>query len=130
MKDTTTALYKGKEYSAGFKDDKIIILRSIDENDIKNGFEARHWSDSDIKCIKYVSREEIDEIYDIVTTAIYKGYTCDVFEENGDKVLIMIDNILQDASVELKMDKAIDKGMYVKWIDKSEAEIKVEKKML
>jgi len=129
MKDTTTALYKGKEYSAGFKDDKIIILRSTDENDIKNGFEARHWSDSDIKCIKYVSREEINGIYDIVTTANYQGYSFEVIDADGDKILLCTMKLDYRICENLRME-CIDKGVYQKWINKREAKIKVKKEML
>ncbi len=134
MKDTTTALYNGKEYSAGFKDDKIIILRSTDENDIKKGFvicEPFKFRDveKDIVCFKYVSRKEIDGIYDIVTTANYQGYSFDVIGDDGDKILLCTMTLDYRICQNLGME-CVDKGIYQKWINKREAKIKVKKEML
>ncbi|MFZ2539577.1 MAG: hypothetical protein WAX04_11835 [Oscillospiraceae bacterium] len=106
------------------------LILSSDSKDIQNGFIPHDGVNKMVKCFKYVSRSEIEEIYDIKTTAKYKGYECMVLEETEDKILIIIDNILDNTSEELQMDSAIDKGMYKKWINKDEAEITVEKEML
>lgn len=129
MENLTIAKYKGQEYFAGIKVDGRIVLRSDNANDMSQGFQLQQIGKIK-KYIKYVSREEIDEIYEVVKKATYKGYTCDVLQESEEQVLIQINNILYETSIELGMDKAVDKGMYVKWINKVETELQVKRTVL
>lgn len=126
MRDTTTALYQGKEYDASIKEDGKITLISDDSDDINKGFVLY----KGIKYIKRVERKELDKLYKKNIKTIYKGYDCAVLEEDGDKILIMIDNILHTTSIQLEMDKAIDKGIYEKWISKDDVKLTVQKEIL
>ena len=128
MKDTTMAKYNGQEYSAGIKVDGRIVLRSDNPDDISKGFELYQIGNNKIY-IKYVSREEIDGIYDIVTTANYQGYSFEVIDADGDKILLCTMKLDYRICENLRME-CIDKGVYQKWINKREAKIKVKKEML
>ena len=124
MKDGEFAIYLGKEYSA-------IVLRSTDIEDVKNGFEPckpfniKYIQDK-IVCFKYVNSSEITEYYIIRSMAIYKGFEFEVVEETEDKLSIV--TMIGDYRdwVRLGM-KSIDIGVYQKWINKNEAEVKIVK---
>jgi len=103
MKDGEFAIYLGKEYSAGETQEGKIVLRSTDIEDVK-----------------------ITEYYRIRTMAIYKGFEFEIVEETEDKLSIV--TMIGDYRdwVRLGM-KSIDIGVYQKWINKNEAEIKIVK---
>lgn len=134
MKNGKYAVYLGKEYTSGKNRDGKIILRSTNISDVKNGFEAcepfRYKGDSkDIVCIKYVDREDVTEYYRARTKAIYKQYEFEVIEENKDEICIV--TMVGDYREWINLGmKCIDKGVYQKWINKSDAEIKIEKEKL
>ena len=73
MGNFTFALYKGKEYSAGLKKEGTIVLRSTDSQDLNNGFYKKEIG-SDRIFIKYVQRNEVEEIYDRRVYATYAGF--------------------------------------------------------
>ena len=134
MKDGEFAIYLGKEYSAGEIEKGKIVLRSTDIEDVKNGFEPckpfniRYVEDK-IVCIKFVNSSEITEYYILRTMAIYKGFEFEVVEETEDKLSIV--TMIGDYRdwVRLGM-KSIDIGVYQKWINKNEAEVKIVKENL
>ncbi len=121
------ATYKGKTYSASLRIDGSVLLRSTNEIDIRNGFQPNNNKDSQYTCFKIVPRNDISELYEIVDKIEYIGYVGDILEEQGDKILIEIDNLLDDEAQTLKMDYATDKGIYVKWVNKSDVKISTEK---
>ncbi len=122
MKNGTFAIYMGKEYEVGYKDDYLILYS--DDPEKEKGFRP---VETCTHYIKYVKHEDVDELYKLDTMARYKGYDAEVMEEKEDKILILIDNITAKTSEELGMDRAYDNGMYLKWINKDEADIRVEK---
>ena len=134
MKNGVYAIYLGKEYTSGLNKDGKIILRSSDIGDINNGFmECEPFSFKGLKknivCVKYVNRDEVEEYYRLRTKAIYTGYEFEIVEEKDDLVSIVA--MTGDYRVWEKMGMhCIDKGVYQKWINKKEAEIKVEKEAL
>lgn len=127
MKNGIFAIYNGTEYSADYKDENDVLLRSTNEMDIRNGFQPNNNKDSQYKCFKIVPRNDISELYDIVNKVEYKGHVGNILEEQGNKILIEIDNLLEDEAHALKMDYATDKGIYAKWINKSDVKINTEK---
>ena len=98
---------------------------------MKNGFEPckpfniRYVEDK-IVCMKFVNSSEITEYYIIRTKAIYKGFEFRVMDETEDKLSIV--TMIGDYRdwVRLGM-KSIDIGVYQKWINKNEAEVKIVK---
>ena len=127
MKKGNFAIYNGVEYSADYKDERDILLRSTNIMDIKNGFQPNNNKDSQYKCFKIVPRNDISELYNIVNKVEYKGHIGNILEEQGNRILIEIDNLLEDKAQALKMDYATDKGIYAKWVDKSDVKINTEK---
>lgn len=128
MNNTTFAIYKGIKYSAGFKNDGSIVLHSKDIKDLGIGFTEKKVGKECI-FIKYVTRDEIEEIYDMKVKAIYQGYEFEVIDEKEDEVSIV--TMTGDYRDWLNLDmKCIDKGVYQKWISKGDAEIKIVKEEL
>ena len=131
MKDGKYAIYLGKEYSAGEIEKGKIVLRSTDIEDVKNGFEPckpfniRYVEDK-IVCIKFVNSSEITEYYILRTMAIYKGFEFQADEETEDMLSIVVMGGDCRGWKRLGM-KSIDIGVYQKWINKNEAEVKIVK---
>lgn len=125
MRNITFAIYKGIEYSAGIKKDGRIVLRSEDDASKKEGFVEKEIGNNRIY-IKYVQKDEIEEIYDKKTYAVYEGYKFIVVDETEKQILILTMNGDYQEWIRLGME-CIDKGMYQKWINKNEAEIEVLK---
>lgn len=123
MRNITFAIYKGIEYPAGIKNDGIIVLRSHNSDDINMGFHKKVNGENSIY-VKYVSKNEVEKIYDKKIIAKYKGFEFEVVEETQDKISIV--TMVGDYRDWINLDMiCIDKGIYQKWIDKREAEIKV-----
>ena len=85
--------------------------------------------DPNIIYIKYVQKDEIEEIYDKKTYAVYEGYKFIVVDETEKQILILTMNGDYQEWIRLGME-CIDKGMYQKWINKNEAEIEVLKEKI
>ena len=110
------------------------MLRSTDIEYVKNGFEPckpfniRYVEDK-IVCMKFVNSSEITEYYILRTMVIYKGFDFEIVEETEDKLSIV--TMIGDYRdwVRLGM-KSIDIGVYQKWINKNEAEVKIVKENL
>ena len=128
MENITFAIYKGIEYSAGIKKDGRIVLWSEDDASKKEGFVEKEIGNNRIY-IKYVQKDEIEEIYDKKTYAVYEGYKFIVVDETEKQILILTMNGDYQEWIRLGME-CIDKGMYQKWINKNEAEIEVLKEKL
>ncbi|WP_455717613.1 hypothetical protein [Anaerosporobacter sp.] len=128
MRNTTFAIYNGIEYSAGIKADGSIVLRSNNICDESKGFFEKRIGNNSVY-IKYVQRNEVEEIYDKRFWATYKGYKFEVVDENAEQISIII--MVGDYSDWLQLGmKPIDKGVYQKWIDRDEAEIEIVKEPL
>ena len=69
--------------------------------------------------IKRVHRSELEEIYSITTYAEYEGIKFQAIKEDGDKILLsgVIGDYRVFESLGMKM---VDKGVYEKWVDKSD----------
>ena len=128
MNNITFALYKGKEYSAGIKENGQIVLRSKDVKETENGFFEKV-AGNERMYIKYVSRSEIEEVYDRRTIARYEGHDFEVIDETDKEISIVA--MAGDYRDWLNLGmKVIDKGVYQKWIPKEDAEIRVIKEPL
>lgn len=123
MRDTTTAIYNKKVYDASVKPNGSVTLISYNKEDEKNGFSLY----KGIAYTKNVDRAALTDLFKMVNKVEYKGYVGDILEEQGNKILIEIDNLLENEAQALKMDYATDKGIYAKWVDKSEVKINTEK---
>ena len=125
MKNITFAKYKDKKYSAGIKSNGKIVLRSNNIEDLNNGFVEKTFGKNHIY-IKYVSKYEVQEIYDKRVVAAYKGYSFEVIDETDDMISIV--TMTGDYQEWLRLGmKCIDKGVYQKWISRDEAKIIIKK---
>ena len=115
MRNDIYAIYKGKEYEVGAMNSDIVSLRSYDPSDVSDGFSLY----KGVVYIKRVHRSELEEIYRISTYAEYKGIKFQVIKEDGDKILLS--NLIGDYRVFESLGmKMVDKGVYEKWVDKSD----------
>ena len=128
MGNITFAIYKGIEYSAGIKKDGTVVLRSEDDASKKEGFVEKQIENNRIY-IKCVQRDEIEEIYDKKIYAVYEGHKFIVVGETEKQILILTMNGNYQEWIRLGME-CTDKGMYQKWINKSEAKIEVLKEKI
>lgn len=128
MRNITFAIYKGNEYSAGIKKDGRIVLRSEDDASRKREFVEKKIGNNRIY-IKYVQRDEIEEIYDKKINAVYEGYRFAVVDESEEQILILTMNGDYHEWIRLGME-CVDKGMYQKWINKNEAEVEILKEKI
>lgn len=131
MGNITFAIYKGIEYSAGIKKDGTVVLRSEDDASKKEGFVEKQIENNNNNriYIKCVQRDEIEEIYDKKIYAVYEGHKFIVVGETEKQILILTMNGNYQEWICLGM-QCIDKGMYQKWINKSEAKIEVLKEKI
>ena len=130
MGNITFAIYKGIEYSAGIKKDGTVVLRSEDDASKKEGFVEKQIENNNNRIyIKCVQRDEIEEIYDKKIYAVYEGHKFIVVGETEKQILILTMNGNYQEWIRLGME-CIDKGMYQKWINKSEAKIEVLKEKI
>lgn len=129
MKRGNYAVFEGKEYSADFIKGKGIVLRSYDIIDLNRGFQKYDGYNKNICCIKFVDKKEVSAFYKLKTRAIYRGFEFDVIEEKEEQISIVAMTGDYRDWLSLGM-KCIDKGVYQKWIDKNEAEIKEIKEEL
>ena len=123
MRDTTTAIYNKRIYDASIKLDGTVTLISYDKADEQNGFNSY----KGVAYIKNVHRSDLTDLFKTVSKVEYMGHTGNILEEQGDKILIEIDNLLEDEAQALKMDYATDKGIYAKRVNKSDVKINTEK---
>lgn len=128
MRNITFAIYKGNEYSAGIKKDGRIVLRSEDPASRENGFVEKKIGNNRIY-IKYVQKNEVEEMYDKKEYAVYEGYKFVVVEETEERILILTMNGDYHEWIRLGME-CVDKGVYQKWINKNEAEIEILKEKI
>ncbi|TXC78488.1 hypothetical protein FS935_22760 [Metabacillus litoralis] len=128
MKNNTFAIYNGEEYSAGIKTDGRIILRSHDTKDELNGFEEKSMANQTIY-VKYVSSNEIEQLYHKRIKAHYKGYEFEVVDQK-DKMISIITMVGDYKVWENIGMKCIDKGVYQKWVSKDDVIIVVEKEKI
>ena len=134
MQDGKFAIYIGKKYLSGKNKDGKIILRSSNIKDIENGFEPcepfifKNYEEK-IVCLKLVNRSEVEDYYRLKTKAIYAGFVFDIVEELEDMISIVATVGDYRDWLNLGM-KCMDKGIYQKWVNKNEVEIKIVKEQL
>jgi hypothetical protein len=124
MRNGVYAVYKGKEYEAGRSvESNVIVLRSYNPNDVSKGFSLY----KGIVYVKRVQKSELEEVYRITTYAEYKGIKFQAIKEDGDKILLsgVIGDYRVFESLGMKM---VDKGVYEKWVDKSDVTAIYEEK--
>ena len=84
IKNGMYAIYEGREYSSDSPErDGTVILRSDKEEDIEKGFTKASGVNEDVKCYTYVPLDDLTELYEITTTAIFKGKKCGIFRTNS-----------------------------------------------
>ena len=143
IKNGRFCIYNGNEFKVNkdsdgntiilTKNDKIIDSTFIDKYGSgvyskKEGFVEKEIGNNRIY-IKYVQKDEIAEIYDKKTYAVYEGYKFIVVDETEKQILILTMKGDYQEWIRLGME-CIDKGMYQKWINKNEAEIEVLKEKI
>lgn len=117
MKNGLYAIYNGREYEAGVKEDGSITLRSNDSNDLKNGFTLY----KNIIYIKRVKSNGVESIYSAITYADYNGCKCQVIKEIDDKLLL--NAILGDYKIFVSLGfDMVDRGVYNKWVNAKDVE--------
>lgn len=130
MRNGQFAIYNGEEYSAGMMNADEVVLCSSNPADIEKGFVTYFGYNKEVKYVKYVSKSEIMEFYSISLYTFYMGYKAYIMGEKDGNVAIVIENLLPDYAKKLKMDRAIDNGIYEKWIKRQELEIFEEKNII
>ncbi|WP_313636996.1 hypothetical protein [Paenibacillus sp.] len=125
MKENIYAIYNGTEYEAGVINDQEVVLRSDDPAVLNRGFVLY----KGIKYIKKVKRTELTDIYKKYYQATYQNYQFVVTEDSGDKLLIIATNMDYKICEQLGM-KMVDRGVYQKWIQKTEVELSISRKPL
>lgn len=126
MRNVTFAIYNGSEYPAGIKADGRIVLRSNHISDIEKGF-IEKTSGRDKIYVKYVQRNEVEEIYHKRCYAIYKGFKFEIIDETSEQISIV--TMVGDYRDWQRLGmQCIDKGVYQKWIHRNEANIICENK--
>ena len=131
LEEGTRAVYRGKEYSAYYDNEKdTVLMRSPDIEDVRQGFkkvakEDGYWDY--VKCIKRVNRCEVERLFQRRNYGIYKGYKFEVDGEKDGKISIV--SLYGDYELWPSMGmEIIDQGVYQKWAPKDEVEILVEEK--
>jgi len=76
-----------------------------------------------------VDPQEIEKYYRIRTVADYCNFTFDVIDESEQEVSIVVSGGDYHDWLDLGM-KCIDKGVYQKWVNKSEVKIRTIEKPL
>lgn len=134
MESEEYVVYLGNEYTSGKMGNGKLVLRSTNLDDVEKGFEpcepfVYKNCKEEIVCLKYVERSEVEDYYRLRTKALYSGFEFWVDEEKDDKISIvaMLGNYRDWLNLGMR---CVDKGVYQKWIDKDEAEIKIIKEQL
>lgn len=130
MKSDFFAMYKGKEFTAGIDKNGKVFLRSTDIEDVDNRgfekcepFEYRNEGKL-VVCGKRVEPSEIEKYYRVYTVAEYSGFRFEVIDETEQEVSILAAGGDYRNWVDLGM-KCIDKGLYQKWVKKSEVKMSI-----
>ena len=145
----TKATYKGNEYSAYIKKNGKILLRSRNILDIeKYGFWIdtmddfkkmikqygmkidESTSDDIYKCFKHVEKDEVEAFYEVNETAEYMGHMAYIMSEIDGMLTIIIDNLTEEQALDLNMDERCERHSHAKTINKKDAIIHVEKKLI
>ncbi|MDF2871092.1 MAG: hypothetical protein K0R05_2667 [Anaerocolumna sp.] len=113
MKDGIYAVYKGKEYEVGIKNDGTYTLRAYNILEVKNGFIPYRGI-----FVNNIQKDDLEDIYDIETYAEYQGYKFRVIKE--DKNNLLLHSLINDYRINRKLGlDMVDKGLYQKWVNKS-----------
>lgn len=115
------AVYKGNEYKAYKRGDKIILI-SENENEINKGF---HWDSISKVYVLLVDKSELDQFYTKTLSCDYEGDTFIIADEQGDDYLL-ISGPRSYFLTELGFIET-DRGEFQKWVNKDDVTNLVEK---
>jgi hypothetical protein len=116
-------IYKGKEYKVSKDQKGDSILLTSDKSKIDTSFFDKYNSGV---YRKKINRDELTSYYSIDTYAMYKGFKLPVNRENTDSYYLVTDTAIGE---KIGFDM-IEKGVYGKWIPKSEVNIIIDKKII
>ncbi|KEK24769.1 hypothetical protein [Bacillus gaemokensis] len=128
MRRGKRAVYRGQEYEYITKDNKIYKLFVREQSLAPDDFELNEKGNYQ----NFVMRDELDEVYYIEQYAKYKRHTFQIWEMEGDRVLLggASSSIAKEVGFS-PSEVPWERGLYKKWIPKNEIEdIWEEKKPL
>lgn len=108
------AIYKGIEYNANRRGDKIILI-SENEEEINKGF---HWDSISEVYVQLVDKSELDQFYTKTLSCDYRGDKFIIADEQGDDYLL-ISGPRSYFLTEIGF-KETDKGEFQKWVNKDD----------
>lgn len=125
MRSGKRAVYRGKEYEYITKDDIVYKLFVRESSSAPEDFELNEKGNYQ----KFVKRDEIDELYYIDQYAKYKGRTFPIWEMKEDQLLLGEGDYFIAKEVGfLPSELPWERGLYKKWISKSDIESTWEEK--
>ncbi|MBZ5753904.1 MULTISPECIES: hypothetical protein [Metabacillus] len=125
MRSGKKAVYRGKEYEYITKDDKVYKLFVRETSSAPDDFEINEKGNYQ----KFVTRDEIEDLYYIDQYAKYKGHTFPIWEMAEDKLLLGEGDYFIAKEVGFPPSELPwERGLYKKWISKSDVEAMWEEK--
>jgi hypothetical protein len=119
MRSGKRAVYRGREFEYITKDDKVYKLFVREVSSAPNDFELNEKGNYQ----KFVTRDEIDELYYIDQYAKYKGHPFPIWEMDEDQLLLGEGDYFIAKEVGFPPSELPwERGLYKKWISKSEIE--------
>ncbi|MFC0273113.1 hypothetical protein ACFFIX_16980 [Metabacillus herbersteinensis] len=125
MREGKRALYRGKEFEYITTDEKIYMLFSREKAHAPSDFELNQKGNYQ----KFVSRDDLEDIYYIRQFAKYRGHTFPIWEMSEDSVLLGEGSYTKAEEVGFPPSELPwERGLYKKWILKSDVEAIWEEK--
>lgn len=120
MRSGPRAVYKGEEFEFIDHQDKNqyeLILR--DTSKVREGFQLHNEG----VYVKFVSKDEVENVYYINIFAKYKGHTFPIWEMNEDQLLLGEGDYFIAKEVGFPPSELPwERGLYKKWLSKEEVE--------
>lgn len=125
MRSGKRAIYRGKEYEYITKDDKVYKLFVRESSSAPDDFDLNDKGNYQ----KFVTRDDITELYYIRQFAKYKGHTFPIWEMNEEQLLLGEGSYTIATEVGFPPSELPwERGLYKKWISKSDIEAMWEEK--
>ena len=125
MRSGKRAVYKGNEYEFIVKDNETYKLIVREPTPAPADFELNEKGNYE----KLVKRDEISSLYYLDQYAKYKGHTIPIWELKENQLLLAEgDSFIAEEVGFLPSELAWEKGLYKKWVLRSEIEDVWEKK--
>lgn len=126
MRSGPRAIYEGREYEyIEHEDNKQFELIIRDSSQPHQDFQL----DDEGMYVKFVTRDEIDELYYIDQYAKYKGHKFPIWEMNEEQLLLGEGDYFIAKEVGFPPSELPwERGLYKKWILKSDVEAMWEEK--